>query len=109
MSTRFFRAFPILLSLALPASGVAVSVGMAAPNEQGAVAAVFPPWWPASRVFVAASNAGEVLNSGPFFFVVLVQSQRPGLSDRLRTEGALLLLNPLAAGGCEPSSRNQNV
>lgn len=106
---RLCRVFPILLCLALPLSGIAVSVSMAAPNEEGAVAAVFPPWWSASRAFAAASNAGDVLNSGTFFFVVVVQSQRPGLGDRLRSEGALLLLNPLAVGGCEPSSRTQNV
>ena len=108
--TAIARAFPILLCLAIPVAGIAVSVGAAKPNDDSAIVAVFPPWWSASRALTAASDVGAVVDSGAFPFVLIVQSQRPGLGDRLRAAGALLLLNPLGVGGCEPSpSRNQNV
>lgn len=104
------RASAIILCLVICVAGVAVSISAGAPNDDSAVVAIFPPWWPASRAFAAASDVGAIVDGGAFPFVLVVQSQRPGLGDRLRAAGALLLLNPLGFGGCVASpSRNQNV
>ena len=104
------RIRPVFLCLLVGVLGLAVGISAETPRESGAIVAVFPPWWTASRAFAAASNAGAVVNSGTFPFVVIVRSQRPGLGTRLRAAGAFLLLDPLGIGGCEaPPARSQNV
>jgi len=104
------RAFSLLLWLIIGVAGLAGSISAAAPNDAGGIAAVFPPWWSASRAFAAAASAGDVLNGGAYGFVLIVQSRRPGLGARLRAAGALFLLNPLAVGGCRPAAtRAQNA
>ena len=104
------RAFPILLCIIVSLAGIAASIGLGKPNRDTSVVAVFPPWWPPSRTLMAASEAGVILDSGAYSFVVIVQSQNPELGTRLRAAGALLLLDPLGLGGCLQSPlRNQNV
>ncbi|MFN3659170.1 MAG: hypothetical protein ACK4UO_18140 [Pseudolabrys sp.] len=104
------RVLSILLCLTVGTAGIAASVSAGKPGDDGSIVAVFPPWWSASRALTAASDAGAVLGGGGFAFVIIVQAQEPGLGDRLRAAGALLLLNPLGVGGCGPaSSGNQNV
>jgi hypothetical protein len=104
------RVYSILLCLTICFAGIAVSIAMGKPNNGGAIVAVFPPWWSSSRTFIAASEAGAILNSGAYPFVVIVQSQSPELGARLRAAGALLLLDPLGMGGCLQSpTRDQNV
>ena len=59
---------------------------------------------------VAPAMAGEIVDAGAFPFILIVQSDRPGLADRLRAAGALLLVNPLGASGCgQRATRNPNV
>lgn len=104
------RSFPIFLCLAICVVGLVGSIAAETPNDDAAVAAVFPPWWSAARDFAAAGGAGDIVTGGAVPFVLIVQSQRPGLNARLRAAGALLLLNPLAAGGClQSSTGDQNV
>jgi hypothetical protein len=104
------RRFSFLFCLVIGVVGLAGSIAAGTPKDGDAIVAVFPPWWPASRTFNAASNAGAIVNDGAFPFVLIVQSPRPGLGARLRAAGALLLLDPLGLGGCGHSStRKQNV
>lgn len=97
------RAFSLLLWLVIGVAGLAGSISAAAPRDAGIIAAVFPPWWSASRALAAADGVGDVLNGGTYRFVLIVQSRGPGLGARLRAAGALFLLNPLAVGGCRPA------
>lgn len=105
----FGRAILILLCLTISFAGLAASIA-AKPGDDSSIVAVFPPWWSASRALAAASDVGAVLNGGAFSFVLVVQSQRPGLGDRLRAAGALFLLNPQGFGGCGSTmSGNRDV
>lgn len=82
---------------------VAAAVGGLAPDEDGTgpVAAVFPPWWSARDVMVGlARTDAAILREGFNASIVLASSPTPGLADRLRAAGALLVLDPQAAGGC---------
>lgn len=64
------------------------------------VTAVFPPWWSTGRVWRAAGSAGAVVNGGASSFVLVLHASTPGLADRARRAGALLLLDPRGFGGC---------
>ena len=64
------------------------------------VAAVFPPWWPAERAFVAAASAGTVVREGAWANIVVVRSTTGDLPQRLHRAGALLTLNPKALAAC---------
>jgi hypothetical protein len=76
--------------------GVALA-SVLAPRDDGPVAAVFPPWWGYGRTMASAGAAGGIVRFGAFPFVAIVAA-----ADRrlLRSHGAWLLLDPLAAGGC---------
>jgi hypothetical protein len=78
---------------------LAVSAGAIVPAGAARIAAVFPPWWTAPKIFVRAASAGEIVQVGAPF-VVILQSDRPGLSARLKRAGAILLLNPLGVRPC---------
>ena len=75
---------------AIVASLVAALPGPAF-GRSGSIAAVFPPWWHQARVFEAAAGAGPLLNTGQASFVVVVGFSDPGVVDRLRSAGALIL------------------
>ncbi len=96
------RSYKLTISLCLliVISGLFGSIISGTPGQDGALAAVFPPWWSAARVFSAAAKAGDILDSGAVPFIPIVKSPKPGLGARLHAAGALLLLNPLDAGGC---------
>ncbi|MEQ8586853.1 MAG: hypothetical protein RLO01_02745 [Thalassobaculaceae bacterium] len=82
---------------------VAATVGGLAPDEDGTgpVAAVFPPWWSAHDVMAGlARTDAAILREGFNSSIVLASSPAPGLADRLRAAGALLVLDPQAAAGC---------
>lgn len=87
--------------LAIVASLAAAMPGPAFGRSES-IAAVFPPWWHQSRVFQAAAGAGPLLDTGQASFVVVVGFSDPGVADRLRSAGALILLDA-AAVGCAPS------
>jgi hypothetical protein len=102
------RLYRILFWLVVCVAGFAGGISAETADDAAAVAVVFPPWWPDARVFAAAAAAGDIVNRGTVPFVLIVQSERPGLGARLRAAGALLVLNPLAAGGCSPPSTGGN-
>jgi hypothetical protein len=87
----------LILVAALPL-GVALACQFA-PQGNGPVAALFPPWWDAQRVFIAAGAAGPVMRFGALKFIVIVASNDQA---RLRAAGAWLLLDPIALGLCAP-------
>jgi hypothetical protein len=91
------------LSQILAVSGLAgggLAMALVAGPATGPVAAVFPPWWDATRAVEAASEGGSVLRFGLTDFIVLVGPDEPLGRDRLRLAGAWLLLNPRGLAGC---------
>src|ERR1700678_1920652 len=65
----------------------------------GPVAAVFPPWWNASRALNAAAQAGVVLQVGMANVIFVLPDPANGRS-RLWQEGVWLLLSTRALVGC---------
>ena len=101
------RAFPAQIRAAwlAPAvlalgSFVAVPVLAAAPRDPQVAAAVFPPWWTPSEALDAADGVGEILAVGRASFIVIVRSTDGEVAPRLHARGALLVLDPQAAGPC---------
>lgn len=103
-------AGPVALGvLGVLASLLAAVAVDAQPRTPGRVAAVFPPWWSPAQVVGAAGSAGDIAGVGAAPFIVIVRGDPAGLSQRVRSAGALLLLDPVLAGACarpapEPSS-----
>ncbi len=64
------------------------------------MAAVFPPWWSASKVFQAAASAGEIVDVGRVPSMIVVRSDRGALAARLKAAGALATLSADESGGC---------
>ena len=65
------------------------------------LAAVFPPWWSATRSFLAASAAGvAIIRAGAIPAILVVRLDHAESRIRLREAGAWLLLDPQALGGC---------
>jgi hypothetical protein len=89
-----------------PALGLlAVSAAMTAgltfqPRNDTAVAAIFPPWWGAERAMIAAGEAGPILRQGAWPWIVVVAGPTNRTAPKLRAAGALLLVDPTAAGIC---------
>jgi len=92
-----FGLVPAALAASLVAAVPSPSFGRSA-----TIAAVFPPWWAAGRVFEAAAGAGPLLDAGRAPFVMVVGFTDPGVADRLRAAGAIFLVDA-AAVGCAPS------
>jgi hypothetical protein len=65
----------------------------------GPVAAVFPPWWNASRALDAAAQGGLVLRIGIANVIFVLPDPANGRSQ-LWHAGAWLLLNPRVLVGC---------
>lgn len=115
--TRRFAAVagPVVLGVVGVAVSLLAAVAVEAqPRTPGRVAAVFPPWWSAAQVIGAAGSAGDVAGVGAVPFIVILRGQpekglAADLSQRARSAGALLLLDPALAGACarpqEPVTR----
>jgi hypothetical protein len=93
---------------ALAAAATALGFGLvvlsaAGPRDPSRAAAVFPPWWSETHILTAAASAGDIVARGGLANVVLVKGDPATLQQRLRSAGAWLLLDPLAAGICGPS------
>ena len=73
---------------------------LSVPVDAHQIAAVFPPWWPAARIFAAASVAGEVAGTGPLRSILIVRSDQAALAYRLQAAGALLVLAADGPFGC---------
>jgi hypothetical protein len=89
------------LYIALAIVGTLVIPLAAAAPASNVVAAVFPPWWNAADVFKAAASAGEPLRVGQFSSIVVVRGDRLALAARLRSAGALILIDSRVFAGCE--------
>ena len=87
--------------VALAAGSLLASGALAlGPPASGPVAALFPPWWSATRALVAAASAGTPVRFGAAAFVVVVMPDTQDAASRLRRAGAWVLLDPQALGGC---------
>lgn len=97
-----------VLGLGALAVGGTLAVAVPTPSygRSEAIAAVFPPWWPAERAFSAAAEAGPLLNTGRSALVLIVAFTDPEVAERLRSAGAILLLDA-AALGCASSTEIQ--
>ncbi len=88
-----------------------------APQAERPIAAIFPPWWDATRSVLAAGAGGRLLGLGPWPFVVVVAADRvadhaaaqvPGQAPgrargqvaRLRAAGAWAVLSAGLFSGC---------
>lgn len=91
---------PILVAVTTLA--VAATSATAVPSDPGAgVAAVFPPWWAREDAAAAVAGAdGLIVREGAIPTILVVRPGRPGLVERLRRQGALLIVDPLIARGC---------
>lgn len=74
----------------------------AQPRDPSRVAAVFPPWWSVARSVSAAGSAGTIAAVGGAPFIVIVRGDPADLTQRARSAGALLILDPDLAGVCAP-------
>ncbi len=91
---------PALIAAAtLIVAGVSATALPTAPDS--AVAAVFPPWWGREQAAAAvAQSDGLIVREGAIGTVLVVRPAGPDLVERLRAHGAVLVINPAAAGGC---------
>ncbi len=95
------------LSQGLAIIGLAVGgllTALAGGAASGPVAAVFPPWWNATRSVDAAAEGGAVLRLGMAHFIVFVAPDEMRGRERLWRAGAWLLLNPRGLAGCRSRS-----
>ena len=100
---------------------VATSPLALSPRPGGPVAALFPPWWDASRAFEATVRAHAVMVRAGAWPALVVAADAvpqpvdpgvaggvsdagvhgvPGLGARLRAAGAWLILDPQSLRGC---------
>jgi microcompartment protein CcmK/EutM len=79
---------------------VAAQAAPAATSERLAV--VFPPWWSRAHIAAAAASAGDIVGAGSVPFILILRGESADLGARSRQAGALLLLDPEAAGLCAP-------
>ena len=76
-----------------------------APDPSGQVALVYSPLASAAEAFQqAAATGGRIVRVGrkPWIVVVAPDADNADFATRARASGALLLLNPVVAGGCTP-------
>jgi len=64
------------------------------------LAAVYPPWWSDSRIFVAAASVGDIAAAGGVRNILVIRGDPSGLAARVRRSGALLVLGGDAARLC---------
>lgn len=92
---------PVLLVMAvsLTASLMTLSKGAGTPGDP--LVAVFPPWWSDGRSFSAVAASGaSIAGFGFASWLVVAVPDDPAQVSRLRHEGAVILLNALAASLC---------
>lgn len=106
---RMIRTLPLLHAGTLVSALVIPFATIPSGPSGAAVAAIFPPWWSAREAVLAATHAGPTLAIGGARFVVVVRAPDRSARAKLRAAGALILMNPLAAGLCAPDQENGNV
>jgi hypothetical protein len=57
----------------------------AANSQDGFAAVILPPWWSEQRAMAAAAEAGPILGTGGFPFVIFVPN-KPGETNRIKGE-----------------------
>lgn len=73
------------------------------PSDDGRVAVMVWPGSSQSDVLTTIARANGVLVAGTSLpFIALAQSGDPDFASRLWREGAVLVFNPMLAGGCRP-------
>jgi hypothetical protein len=72
---------------------VAAAMVSARPTDAVRLAAIYPPWWSAERALVAASAVGPIAGSGRLPFIVAVSAAGPRLVERLKSSGALFVVD----------------
>lgn len=96
-------AGPVALGVVGVALSLLAAVAVEAqPRTPGRIAAVFPPWWSPAQVASAAVSAGDIAGAGGASFVMILRGDPASLERKARAAGALLLLDPAAAGLCAP-------
>lgn len=105
--TMEYHWFPVSTSIVFTIVATIVFTLMVTPINADTVAAVFPPWWDSASVMAAAGRAGAVLDIGRIPATLIVHGERSTLAARLRTAGALIILDAGLAGGCR--TRRQDV
>ncbi len=65
----------------------------ARPTDAVRLAAIYPPWWTEERALTAASSAGPVAGFGRLPFIVAVSGAAPGAVERLKSSGALFVVD----------------
>lgn len=81
------------LAFVFAGSLVAAAMVSTRPTDAVRLAAIYPPWWSAERALVAASSAGPIAGSGRLPFIVAVSAAGPGLVERLKSSGALFVID----------------
>lgn len=100
------RATLIALFTLLTVAAPLALLGAPRPDERG-VAVVFAPWTESGAAMERVARAGgEIARIGGFPFVAIAVASSPDFARRVRDEGALLLLDPQALGGCLDTRRN---
>jgi ABC-type nitrate/sulfonate/bicarbonate transport system substrate-binding protein len=80
---------------------VAMAALQAQPRDDTQVAAVFSPWTSGEHALARIAQArGLVVRRGIIDAIVVVQSDEPGLIDRLYAAGAWAVIDPAVFGGC---------
>jgi len=92
----------LLPILALAAGVLASILALAAtPPDHGRVIAVFSPTIAAAELVRAVKRSdARLVSGGGLAGTVVVFGDRPGLPERLKRAGALMVLDPLGATGC---------
>jgi hypothetical protein len=91
VAAAFFTALSVIAMAALQAQ----------PRDGTQVAVVFSPWTGGDHAFARVAQAGGlVVRRGIIDAIVVVQSDDPGLIDRLYAAGAWAVIDPATLGGC---------
>jgi hypothetical protein len=103
MRRRFTIPRDIVTLVASVAAAIVLSVAtilVVSVPRSNVVAALFPPWWGSKTIFEAAAEAGDPVRLGRFPWVMIVHGDPSHLAHRLRTAGALLLVDSRFFAGC---------
>ena len=88
-----------LTAMALPTIGYA----QLTPDPSGTVIAIFNPKVSSIDVIEGLSKGEDFLATGPFTNSFVIKSDVDGLPDRLKDQGAFLVMNYLGAARCQSS------
>jgi hypothetical protein len=91
----------IALTIGVILFGLVITVATHSSPAGVSAAAIFPPWWSGAKAFEAAATSGQITRLGAFPFVVVVRSDDPGLVSRLKSAGAIFVLDPVQLALCE--------